>query len=82
MNCVTIPDETLAVSIGGIEDCFELLYSLFRAAQTKDTLNTSGLFFEKDAALCDDYGNIAVNVTLPIFVDEGDSDVGICYALP
>lgn len=32
VNCVSVPDEALAVSIGRVEDELELLYALFRAA--------------------------------------------------
>lgn len=39
-------------------------------------------FFEKDATFCNDNGYIAVNVTLPLFIDERDGNICVRYTLP
>ena len=37
--------------------------------------------FQKDTALCNHDGDISVDVTLSMFINERDGDIGVGYAL-
>lgn len=42
MYRVSVPNEALAVSIGGVEDAFEFFDALFGATEAENTFDTSG----------------------------------------
>jgi len=81
MYSIAGPIQALSISRRGVKGSLELLDALFRARQPKDALYVGRLFLQEDTALGDDNGDIAVDVTLAVLVEERYGDIGIGYAL-
>lgn len=47
----------------------------------RSALASLTLFLQEDTALCDDNGDIAVDIALAVLVEERDCDIGIGDAL-